>query len=78
MWRAYVLPTLGCKVVETTVTWRPLDAPTAKELAGTNLVKAQTGAALVASGAISSEDERQRVATDPDGGYAALGLQEDL
>ncbi|MDR0478296.1 MAG: DUF1073 domain-containing protein, partial [Burkholderiaceae bacterium] len=47
--RAYVLPALGGQALQTTVTWRPLDAPTAKELAEVNLVKAQTGAALVAS-----------------------------
>lgn len=59
--------------VETTVNWRPLDAPTALELAQTNLAKAQAGTALVQSGAILPEDERRRVATDPDSGYAQLG-----
>lgn len=78
--RAYVLPKIGGELVETTVSWRPLDSPTAKELADTNLAKAQTGAALIASGALSSEDERRRIAMDPDGGYNDLGLDdiEDL
>jgi phage-related protein (TIGR01555 family) len=75
--RAWVIPKLGGQATETTVTWRPLDTPTAKELADTNLVKAQTGAALIASGAIASEDERRRIATDPDGGYNELGLMEE-
>lgn len=62
--------------IETTVSWRPLDTPTAKELADTNLVKAQTGAALIAAGALASEDERRRIATDPDSGYNELGLED--
>ncbi len=74
--RSEVIPKLGIAAVETTVAWLPLDTPTAKELADTNLVKAQTGAALVQSGAIDSEDERTRIATDPDGGYHGLGLED--
>jgi len=74
--KSYVLPKIGGEMIETTVAWRPLDSPTAKELADTNLVKAQTGAALIASGALSSEDERRRIALDPDGGYNDLGLDD--
>jgi phage-related protein (TIGR01555 family) len=66
----------GKDPIETTVAWRPLDAPTALEVAQTNLAKAQTGAALVQSGAIDSEIERKRVATDPDSGYFGLGDDE--
>jgi phage-related protein (TIGR01555 family) len=62
------------KDVETTVEWRPLDTPTAKEQADMNLVKAQTGAALIQSGAISSENEQERLKRDPASGYAALEL----
>lgn len=75
MIRSYVVPK-GGESVATTVTWNPLDTPTAKELAETNLVKAQTGNALVQSGAITSEDERKRVATDKESGYHALGLSD--
>lgn len=64
----------GASYVPTTVSWKPLDSPTAKELADTNLVKAQTGAQLVASGAISSEDERARLAGDNMSGYHHLDL----
>lgn len=60
--------------IDITVEWRPVDSPTAKELAETNLVKAQTGQALVASGAISNEDERARIARDPTSGYAGIEL----
>ena len=62
--------------IETTVNWRPLDSPTAAEVAATNLQKAQTGAALIASGAIDSTDERTRIAKDPDSGYHQLGDRE--
>ena len=40
----------------------------------TNLTKAQAGQALIMSGAISGEDEMRRVATDPNSGYAHLGV----
>lgn len=62
------------KGIETTVEWRPLDTPTAKEQADMNLTKAQTGAALIQSGAISSENEQERLKRDPASGYAALEL----
>ena len=71
-----VLKAFGAGEIETSVMWNPLDSPTAKELAETNLAKAQTGAQLVASGAISSEDERARIALDKDSGYHELGLAE--
>jgi len=76
--KSYVEPQLKMKInLETTLNWLPLDTPTAQELAQTNLIKAQTGAALIASGALSSEDERQRIATDKTSGYNEIGLIED-
>lgn len=73
--RSFVVPK-GEKVVATTVSWNPLNTPTAKELADTNLVKAQAGQALIQSGALTSEDERKRVATDKESGYHSLGLSD--
>jgi phage-related protein (TIGR01555 family) len=64
--------------VELTIVWHPLDSPTAKELAETNLAKAQAGQALVESGAISSEDERRRLSTDKTSGYNDLGADDLL
>jgi len=55
----------------------PLDTPTAEELAQTNLMKAQAGQVLIQSGAISSEDERQRLATDKESGYNEIGILEN-
>lgn len=62
----------GLPEVSTSVTWEALDSPTAKEMADTNLVKAQAGAALVASGAIDGMDERNRIAGDKYSGYPAV------
>lgn len=58
--------------LETVVSWAPLDSPTAKEYAEINLLKAQTGAALVTSGAIDGYDERDRVRADKDSGYTGI------
>ena len=77
--RSHVAPKIAAMVgVETTINWRPLDSPTAKELAETNLVKAQTGAALIASGALDSQDERARLAMDPSSGYSGVDLSEPM
>lgn len=76
--KSFVEPQLKMKMeVETTLNWLPLDTPTAEELAATNLAKAQAGQVLITSGAISSEDERQRVATDKTSGYNEIGIMED-
>ena len=73
--RSMVVPVVAAmKNVETTVEWRPLDSLTAKEQADVNLVKAQTGAALVNSGAIGSESETERLKRDPASGYAGVHL----
>lgn len=73
-----VLLSAGIKDVETTASWRPLDAPTAKELADTNLVKAQTDTALIQAGVIDGEDARERLATDPNSGYPQLGSPDSV
>jgi len=76
--KSFVEPQLKKKMdVETTLNWLPLDTPTAEELARTNLAKAQVGAALIEVGAISSEEERQRVATDKTSGYNEIGIMEE-
>lgn len=76
--KSFVEPQLKMKIdTETTLNWLPLDTPTAEELAATNLSKAQTGQVLIGSGAISSEDERQRVATDKQSGYNEIGILEN-
>lgn len=76
--KSFVEPALKKKLnLETTLNWLPLDTPTAEELAATNLAKAQAGQVLIGSGALTSEDERQRVATDKTSGYNELGILEN-
>ena len=61
------------------ISWKPLDTPTAAELADINQKKAATGQALSASGAIDGVDERNRLINDPDSGYANIEpISEDL
>ncbi len=84
--RSYVVPGIAgmsppkpeLARVQTTVAWRPLDAPTAEEKAATNLVKAQTAAALVQVGSIDGVDDRARLAADPDSGYTNLADREPI
>jgi hypothetical protein len=57
---------------KTTVSWNSLDSMTAKELAEVNKLKADIGNVLVTSGAISPDDERERVMADPESGYNGL------
>jgi phage-related protein (TIGR01555 family) len=54
--------------------WNPTDAPTAEELATLNKTKAETGKALIDSGAIDGMDERKRIAADPESGYSGLEI----
>jgi len=55
-----------------TLKWRPLDTPTAKELADTQLVKAQRDVQLIQTGAIDSYDVRERLRRDKDSDYNGL------
>lgn len=60
------------KKIQLTVSWNPLDSPTALEYAQINLAKAQAGAALVESGAIDGGDERERLIADKNSDYPGL------
>jgi DNA topoisomerase IB len=60
--------------VEVLVKWHELDALTHIEQSTVNLNKAQTGAALIASGALSPADEHARVAADKESGYHGIGV----
>lgn len=57
---------------QTSVSWEPLDSPTAKEYAEINKLKAETGKALVEAGAIDGTDERARIANDKNSDYADI------
>ena len=74
--RSHIAEEFNIAPFDTTVTWKPLDAMTGKELAELNKMKAETGQTLMMSGAIDGNDERERVITDPDSGYTGL-INED-
>jgi phage-related protein (TIGR01555 family) len=67
-----VLKSAGLEWDGYTVEWRPLDAPTALEVADMNLKKSQTDAQLVATGALDGVDVRNRLRADPSCGYVDL------
>lgn len=76
--KAFVEPQLKKKMnLQTTLNWLPLDTPTADELASTNFTKAQTDNQLLAAGAVTSEEIRQRVATDKHSGFNEIGVLEE-
>jgi len=67
--------------VELVAKWNELDALTHVEQSVVNLNKAQTAAALIATGALSPQDERARIAADKESGYHGIGVDlvvEDL
>lgn len=67
--RSEICPKFGIAPFETSVSWATLDSVNAVELAAINKTKAETGQALMVSGAIDAEDERQRIINDPHSGY---------
>lgn len=52
--------------------WVPLRAMTAKEQAELRKMEAETGAILIDSGAIWQEEERERIAFDPESPYSGI------
>jgi phage-related protein (TIGR01555 family) len=55
------------------IVWNPLDSPTAKEVAETNLLEAQTDEALVTAGALDPLDVRRRLSADEESPYHGIG-----
>jgi phage-related protein (TIGR01555 family) len=54
------------------IVWNPLNSKTDKEMAEINNLKADTATKLFAAGAISADDERNRLIRDKDSGYTAM------
>lgn len=63
---------------EVDITWKPLDAVSAKERAEINKSNAETDTQLVAAGAIDGIEVRDRLVKDPDSGYTGLKGLPDL
>lgn len=72
MIRSAVCPKFSMKPFEVEIAWKPVDSPTAEELAELNNKKADTDSKLVAGGAIDGYDVRQRLINDPDSGYHGI------
>jgi len=70
--KSEVAPMFKIEPFETFIVWNSLDSMTAKEKAEVQEIKARTGAFLINSGAISPEDELNRLMADPDSGYNDL------
>ncbi|MEX6231144.1 DUF1073 domain-containing protein [Providencia hangzhouensis] len=63
-------------LTEISVTWAPLDSPTAAESADIELKSAQTDAALAATGAIDGLDIRKKLAADKESSYYGIDVNE--
>lgn len=74
---ALLLKSLGVVNVETTISWEPLDSPTAKEYAEINKIKSETAKNLVDIGAIDGPDDRRRIASDKNSDYADIDADAD-
>ncbi len=70
--KSIIMPEFQVGEFRTQVCWEKLDAMTAEEKAAINKAKAETGNALIMSGAIDGQDERKRIINDPDSGYNGL------
>lgn len=70
--RSEIMHKFSMKVFATEVVWKPVDSMSAEKLANVNKTKADTGLVLIQAGAISADDERQRVRNDKESGYTGL------
>ena len=70
--RSEIAPQFNMEPFHTVITWKPLDAMTTKEQAELNKMKAEAGSILVQAGAISGDDDRERLVADKDSGYNGL------
>lgn len=60
----------------TSVSWAPLDSPTAKEYAEINEINSRTDLNLVNAGSVDSYDARNRLINDKNSGYTGLEVVE--
>lgn len=74
--RSEIAPKFKIAPFHTSITWKPLDAMTSKELADVNFTKSQTAKNYADAGAIDGNDIRQALIADPESGYS--GIDADL
>lgn len=64
--------------VSTSVAWKTLDTPTAKEAAEIDKLKAERDAVLVTCGALDGPDVRERLGADDDGDYGGIDIDKEI
>lgn len=70
---SYIIPKFGKRgVANTTVSWMPLDSPTAKEYAEINELNARADLSLIQTGAVSDADVNERLRNDKNSGYSTI------
>jgi uncharacterized protein len=67
-----IAPTFNIAPFEVTIKWKALDEATAKEKAEINKIESETDANLLNTGAIDSQEIRERIIANPDSGYSGL------
>jgi hypothetical protein len=76
VWLSEIKPHLGItEDVETEISWRPLDSPTAQEWADLNLKKAQAAQIYAQLGAIDGEIVAQQLRNDKNSDF--FGMEAD-
>ena len=69
--RSEIKPKFGIEF-GTSVAWKPVDSPSAKEQAEINAIKAETDSKWLQAGAIDGYDIRSRIIADPDSSYNGI------
>lgn len=70
---SYIIPKFGVKgEANTTVSWQPLDSPTAKEYAEINELNARADLTLIQTGAIDEVAVNERLRNDKNSGYSTV------
>lgn len=70
---SYIQPKFGKRgAANTTISWMPLDSPTAKEYAEINEANARADLALIQTGAITDADVNERLRNDKNSGYSTI------
>jgi phage-related protein (TIGR01555 family) len=67
----------GLPIVDISISWRPLDSPTAAEYADIELKNSQTALNYANIGAVDGHDIRQKLAADKESSYFGLDINED-
>ena len=75
---SFIIPKFGTRgAAQTTISWMPLDAPTAKEYAEINELNARSDLSLRQTGAISDADINERLRNDKNSGYSTIRAIEE-